>query len=48
LAEAKKRGLRPVWGYFPENGPSIALARSLGFVDDIDLPICFWEWKGEA
>lgn len=40
-----KRELKPVWGCFPENEASIALAKSLGFVQDIDQPICFWEWR---
>lgn len=40
-----KRGLSPVWGCFPENQPSVDLAHKLGFVDDIDQPICLWEWK---
>jgi GNAT superfamily N-acetyltransferase len=39
------RGLRPIWGCWPENEPSVALAHRLGFVDDIDQEICFWEFK---
>lgn len=37
------QGLEPVWGCFPENTPSLALARKLGFEDDWQHPICFWE-----
>jgi hypothetical protein len=39
------RGLRPVWGCWPENAPSVALARDLGFVDDREQPVCFFELK---
>lgn len=41
------RGLKPIWGCFPENLPSVALARKLGFENAVDQPICFWEWKPE-
>jgi len=37
------RGLNPVWGCWPENEPSVALARRLGFVDDCDQAICLFE-----
>jgi GNAT superfamily N-acetyltransferase len=43
IAECRRRGLRPIWGCWPENAPSVALAHRLGFVDDRDQPICFWE-----
>jgi RimJ/RimL family protein N-acetyltransferase len=39
------RGLNPIWGCWPENHPSIALAQRLGFIDDVDQEICFWEYK---
>lgn len=39
------RGLNPIWGCFPENHPSMALAHKLGFGNAFDQPICFWEWK---
>ena len=41
-----QQDLCPVWGCFPENAPSIALATSLGFTKSEQQPICFWEWKG--
>ncbi len=37
------RGLKPVWGCWPDNEPSVALARSLGFVDDLDQDVCLFE-----
>lgn len=37
------RGLKPVWGCWPNNEPSVALARKLGFVDHLEQEICFWE-----
>jgi GNAT superfamily N-acetyltransferase len=40
-----RRGLSPVWGCFPENQASLNLAGKLGFVEDTDQSICFWEWK---
>ena len=40
-----KHALNPVWGCFPENLPSLAMAQKLGFVEDQDQPICFWEWR---
>lgn len=40
-----RRDLLPVWGCFPDNRPSVELARQLGFVDQLDQPICLWEWK---
>ena len=40
-----ERDLAPVWGCFPENEASLSLASRLGFVEDADHPICFWEWK---
>ena len=36
------RGLNPIWGCWPENTPSVSLAASLGYVDDVDQPVCFW------
>lgn len=39
------RGLQPVWGCWPENEPSVALAYDLGFQDDVDQPVCFFEVK---
>ena len=39
------RGLAPVWGCFPENETSVRLASRLGFIEDTEHPICFWEWK---
>lgn len=44
-----ERGLRPIWGCWPENAPSMLLARKLGFVEDCDQPLCLWvdspEWN---
>lgn len=37
------RGLRPVWGCWPENTPSVNLARRLGFEAEPDQPVCLWE-----
>lgn len=37
------RGWNPVWGCWPDNEPSVALAYSFGFVDNCDQPICFFE-----
>lgn len=43
-----ERGLRPIWGCWPENVPSMLLARKLGFIEDCDQPLCLWvdspEW----
>ncbi|RPJ43622.1 MAG: GNAT family N-acetyltransferase [Chloroflexi bacterium] len=35
-------GLRPVWGCWPENEPSVRLARKLGFQLDCEQPVCLW------
>lgn len=43
IRECLARGLEPVWGCFPENSPSLALAHRLGFEEDRQHPICFWE-----
>lgn len=45
LEACMRRGLAPIWGCFPENQPSLRLAQRLGFVEEVDQPICFWEWK---
>ncbi len=42
------RDIVPVWGCFPENVPSYMLAKRLGFEDDWDFPICFWEEPHES
>jgi RimJ/RimL family protein N-acetyltransferase len=39
-----ERGLAPIWGCWPENQPSVALAHSLGFVDDQEQKIVFIEF----
>ncbi len=43
-----ERGLRPIWGCWPENVPSMLLAKKLGFIEDCDQPLCLWvdspEW----
>ncbi len=38
-----ERNLRPVWGCWPENTPSLNLARRLGFTAEADQPVCLWE-----
>ncbi len=45
IEACQERGLLPVWGCFPENQPSVQLARQLGFVDQVEQPICLWEWR---
>lgn len=44
-----ERGLRPIWGCWPENTPSMLLAKKLGFIEDCDQPLCLWvdspEWN---
>lgn len=42
IAVCKERGLRPVWGCWPENEPSVRLAQKLGFVLDREQPVCLW------
>jgi hypothetical protein len=37
-----ERGLRPVWGCWPENEPSVRLAGKLGFALDREQPVCLW------
>lgn len=39
-----ERSLKPIWGCWPENLPSVSLAQSLGFVDDVVQDICFFEY----
>lgn len=39
------RGLTPVWGCFPENTPSVRLAYSLGFRDQIDQPFYLFQQR---
>lgn len=41
-------GLTPIWGCWPENQPSVALAKSLGFQDDIEQEICFFEFSDQT
>jgi RimJ/RimL family protein N-acetyltransferase len=36
ITTCQERAITPVWGCFPDNLPSVALARKLGFADDID------------
>lgn len=47
-----QRGLHPVWGCWPENLPSLALAHRLGFLPAPDQPACLWveepEWKNRT
>jgi RimJ/RimL family protein N-acetyltransferase len=44
IETCRKRGLNPIWGCWPENLPSVALARSLGFIDDKEQEIVFFEY----
>lgn len=43
------RGWQPVWGCWPENAPSLSLARRLGFIEESDQAVCLWvdepEWN---
>jgi RimJ/RimL family protein N-acetyltransferase len=39
------RALNPIWGCWPENEPSVALAKHLGFVEDLNQPVIYWEWN---
>jgi RimJ/RimL family protein N-acetyltransferase len=39
-----ERNLNPVWGCWPENVASLALARDLGFEDDVDQNACLLEY----
>lgn len=49
IAECARRGLAPIWGCWPENEPSVALAARLGFCAEADQPVCLWvnrdEWN---
>ncbi len=42
IEDCLARGLRPVWGCWPENTPSLSLARRLGFTAEPDQPVCLW------
>ena len=41
-------GIRPVWGCWPENTPSIHLARRLGFTEVESQPVCLWVVEDES
>lgn len=43
IEACQQRGWSPVWGCFPENLPSVALARKLGFVDNVDQPFYLFQ-----
>lgn len=45
IEKCLSRGLCPIWGCFPENRPSVALAHSLDYQEDLDQEICFWEYR---
>jgi GNAT superfamily N-acetyltransferase len=42
IEASRQRGLNPIWGCWPENLPSMQLARKLGFVEDANQPVCLW------
>lgn len=48
LKASLARGWNPVWGCWPENIPSVNLATGLGFVPDVDQPVCFWAGHPKA
>jgi len=43
IEDCLKRGLNPIWGCWPENMPSVRLAKKLGFIGDTLQPACFLE-----
>lgn len=47
IQACQARGLRPVWGCWPDNTPSVALAQKLGFERVQEQPVCLWEVEEE-